>query len=229
MKLLIADDHHLIREGLKHTLESIYPDPVVIEAADGAAVIEALQENPDIELILLDFFMPGTNGFDLVSRLCNKYPDIPVVIVSASDDRLLMRKTLDRGVAGYIPKATDQEEVKQALQLVQSGGIYVPPHLVETAPAGDEEEHEASDHEVTSQDGVAIPSPTRKQQVLARLTNRQSEVLRLIAQGKTNKDISRLLEVSENTVKVHVTAVLKALGVANRTQAVIVAQRLGLR
>lgn len=225
MKLLVADDHHLIREGLKHTLEGVYHNAVVVEATDGKEVLETLESNPDTELMLLDFFMPGTNGFDLVSKLCEEYPHIPVVIISASDDPLLMRKMLDRGAVGYVPKATDHEEVKRALQLVRSGGVYVPPHLAEAnkQPAGE------SHVEVKNHNGVSIPSPARKEQVLTNLTKRQIEVLQLIAQGKTNKDISRLLQVSENTVKVHVTAILKALGVTNRTQAVIVAQRLGVR
>jgi DNA-binding NarL/FixJ family response regulator len=222
LKILIADDHHLIREGLKITLESAFNDLQIVEAKDGVQVLEVVEENPDLDLILLDYFMPGTNGVSLVTTLCNRHPAIPVIIISASDDPALMHKLLDRGVAGFIPKATHQELIIRAIQLVVSGGTYIPPELMESgSPFSQEGNTQAT---ASSRSATYAESSN----MFSKLTQRQQEVLRLLAKGETNKDISRHLNVSENTVKVHVTAILKALGVSNRTQAVIVSQRLGL-
>lgn len=221
MKFLIADDHGLIREGLRYALEGTYRNLQVIEAADGGQVLERAAASPDIDLILLDYFMPGTDGFDLVSTLCDRYPHIPVVIISGASDPLLVHKTLERGVAGFIPKAAGQDAIIEALNLVLAGGIFIPPEIEDTADhAGGQYpwEHPSSQQAMTASARAA----------LGKLTRRQQQVLRLIVKGKTNKDISRDLKVSENTIKVHVTAILKVLNVSNRTQALLVAQKLGL-
>lgn len=222
MKFLIADDHHLIREGLKNALESAYIGLQVVEAKDGKEVLELAENNPDLDLILLDYFMPGTDGYSLVTTLCDRYPAIPVIIISASDDPALMHKVLDRGVAGFIPKSTHQELIIRAIQLVLSGGTYIPPELMESGGAFPQE-RDIQPASLNSPVSYAVTS-----YVFSKLTQRQQEVLGLLAKGETNKDISRHLNVSENTVKVHVTAILKALGVSNRTQAVIISQKLGL-
>ncbi len=221
MKFLVADDHGLIREGLRYALEGHYRDLEVIEAADGAQVLEHTAASPDLDLILLDYFMPGTDGFGLVSTLCDRYPHIPVVILSGTSDPLLVHKTLERGVAGFIPKATEQRIIIDALDLVLSGGIYIPPDI------DDGDDHNADPNPWGHPDGLQTLSAGAKA-VLSKLTRRQQQVLRLIVKGKTNKDISRDLQVSENTIKVHVTAILKVLRVSNRTQALLVAQKLGL-
>jgi DNA-binding NarL/FixJ family response regulator len=222
LKFLIADDHQLIREGLKNALESAYNNLLVVDAKDGKQVLDMVENNPDLDLILLDYFMPGTDGYSLVTTLCDRYPAIPVIIISASDNPALMHKVLDRGVAGFIPKATHQELIIRAIQLVLSGGTYLPPELREVAgPLNNVGKNPAA---LLSQP-ITFAEPS---DMFSMLTQRQQEVLRLLAKGETNKDISRHLNVSENTVKVHVTAILKALGVSNRTQAVIVSQKLGL-
>lgn len=210
MEFLIADDHHLIREGLRCALESAFEGLHVIEAADGNQVLEAAAQHPKLDLILLDYYMPATDGYSLLGALCDRYPHIPVVVISGSSDPVLAHKALERGAAGFLTKTTDHEEILGALQLVLSGGTYVPPEF--TTPA---------------RHGPLSKGP-QPDQILLSLTQRQRQVLKLMAQGRTNKDISRELNVSENTVKVHVTAILKALGVSNRTQAVLVAQKLGL-
>lgn len=223
MKFLIADDHHLIREGLKNALVNAYGELNVVEAKNGQQVLEKVENNPDLDLILLDYFMPDTDGYALVTTLCDRYPAIPVVVISASDDPALMHKVLDRGAAGFIPKATHQELIIRAIQLVLSGGTYIPPELREFASP--------LNHEDNATPAALLNRPVTSSEsshMLSKLTQRQQEVLRLLAKGETNKDISRHLNVSENTVKVHVTAILKALGVSNRTQAVIVSQKLGL-
>lgn len=228
MKFLVADDHHLIREGLRYALEGAYDDLLIVEAMDGRQVLEAVAGHADLDLILLDYFMPDTDGFSLVSELCERHPGIPVIILSGSDDPSLMHKLLERGAAGFLPKTTDHEVIMKALELVLAGGIYMPPDLSPPyrRPAR-EDAREALDDAVSPE--VADPEgPPTAPQVLTQLTQRQQQVLRLVAEGLTNKDISRELQVSENTVKVHVTAILKALNVSNRTQAVLVAQRLGI-
>lgn len=221
MKFLVADDHGLIREGLRYALEGHFRDLEVIEASDGTEVLERAADSPDLDLILLDYFMPGTDGIVLVSTLCDRYPRVPLVILSGSSDPLLVHKTLERGVSGFIPKATDQRTIIDALDLVLSGGIYVPPGVdIDVGRDGDHAPWETPDGRQALSAGARA--------VLEKLTRRQQQVLRLIVKGKTNKDISRELEVSENTIKVHVTAILRALRVSNRTQALLVAQKLGL-
>lgn len=224
MKFLIADDHGLIREGLRYALEDAYQDLEAVEARNGQQVLECAAQNPDLDLILLDYFMPGTDGFSLVSTLCDRYPHIPLVIISGSEDPHLVHKTLERGVSGFIPKISDHDTMIKALDLVLSGGIYIPPEISNIPVSADDTVGTNPwDHPLSQR---ALSSNARA--VLSKLTRRQQQVLRLLVKGKTNKDISRDLKVSENTIKVHVTAILKVLQVANRTQALLVAQKLGL-
>lgn len=218
MKFLVADDHHLIREGLRYALEGAFDELSIVEATDGNQVLQGVAGNPDLDLILLDYFMPETNGFALVSELCERYPDIPVIVLSGASDPALVHKLLDCGAAGFLSKTTDHGVILEALQLVLAGGVYMPPDL---APELAEALSDCTDY--APSDGTMATEHLLKQ-----LTQRQYEVLQLMARGKTNKDISRQLGISENTIKVHVTAILKVLGVSNRTQAVLVAQRLGL-
>lgn len=218
LKFLVADDHHLIREGLRYALEGAFDELSIVEATDGNQVLQGVAGNPDLDLILLDYFMPETNGFALVSELCERYPDIPVIVLSGASDPALVHKLLDCGAAGFLSKTTDHGVILEALQLVLAGGVYMPPDLApELAEA-------LSDCTDCAPSGGTIAT----EHLLKQLTQRQYEVLQLMARGKTNKDISRQLGISENTIKVHVTAILKVLGVSNRTQAVLVAQRLGL-
>ncbi len=209
--MLVADDHALLRTGLIEALSLLHPAPTVYEASDAEQVMEILGAHPDLELILLDLFMPGANGFELLSRVCAATSGAPVVVLSASDDASHMRKALDCGAAGFIPKSAAREVMLSALGLVLAGGIYVPPDLLH-APAPPE------------YDG---PLPLGSDEVGTTLTARQQQVLRLIAQGRSNKQIARDLDLSQNTVKIHVAAVLRALGAANRTQAVTLARERG--
>jgi DNA-binding NarL/FixJ family response regulator len=219
LKFLVADDHQLIREGLRYALEGVFNDLLIVEAMDGAQVLDAVSSHPDLDLILLDYFMPGMDGFTLVSELCENRSSVPVIILSGSSDPLLMHRLLDCGASGFISKTTDHEVIMDALRLVLAGGIYIPSDFDPPArrPAQQADAVCACGCEET---GAGLDE--------IQLTQRQQQVLRLMAEGKTNKDISRVLSVSENTIKVHVTAVLKALCVSNRTQAVLAAQRLGL-
>lgn len=218
MKALIADDHVLIREGIKHTLQEQFKDIVVLQAENGQAVETITAGHKDFDFILLDLMMPDTDGFALLSKLCDTLPDSPVVILSASEKHSHMRKALDLGAAGFIPKSTPYDVMIQALQLVLSGGVYIPPDMLKPETRIDNPAGESH---------YIMPEEEREK-ILSSLTNRQKEVLLLMSKGCQNKEIARLLGISEHTIKIHVTAILKALGVSNRTQVVIAVQEMGL-
>jgi len=218
MRVLIADDHALVREGLRAAIVELVGAVQVSEAADAEQVMALLQGERDWKLILLDLRMPGANGFTLVSAVCNLLPDIPVVVLSATDDGETMRRALDCGVCGYIPKSTPREVMLQALRLVLAGGVYVPRAALSAEPARVEAEVRVPAWPTNS--AIRLPS--------GRLTDRQQQVLELLSRGLQNKQIARELTLSEHTVKIHVTAILDALGVSNRTQAVVAARKLGL-
>lgn len=200
MKILIADDHSLFREGLAHVLAGLDTDIELLHAADCTRAIELATAHADLDLVLLDLNMPGMNGMDALQRLCDGFPALPVVILSASTRRADMQHALDIGAMGFVPKDATGQQMIQALRLVLAGGVVVPPALVRA---------DADDWR-------------------ADLTERQREVLALLARGLVNKEIARTLDLAEATVKMHITAIMKLLGVSNRTQAVLAAQRLHL-
>lgn len=206
MKVLVADDHALMREGIKLALNRLSDDVSIYEASSGASVLQALGQQPDMNLVLLDLFMPDTDGFALLSQLCRSYPDLSVAILSASEDIHDIRRAIEQGALGYIPKSMPEGEMLDAFRIVSQGEVYLPKHI--------------SLEEGLVEDGALGDPP--------RLTNRQTEVLHLLAEGHTNKVIARNLGLSEYTIKIHVTAILKLLNATNRTQAVVEARRKGL-
>lgn len=215
MKILIADDHALIRAALRHLLRELDSDVTIVEAAVGRNVAPLVASHPDLELALLDLKLPGVNGFDLLAELRNTYPDLPIVVLSAADDATTMRAVLDRGAMGFIPKSASNEVMLGALRLVLLGGRYLPPELLRTT----------SDVLNSVATGV-----TPKSLADLKLTERQRDVLKLMVQGQSNKQICRALGLAETTVKIHVTAILRALNVASRTQAIVaIASRFGPR
>lgn len=218
MLVLLADDHALVREGLKHSLVELESDIEFIEAATAAEVVDRLSSHPTIKLALLDLVMPGSNGFELLAHVCNTYPSLPVTILSGSDDPAQMRKALDIGASGFITKSVSAEIMLSALRLVMAGGIYVPPDMVRPSSASTEE---------ISDTYPRLPLGIDKETQPDVLTARQHEVLERLEQGKSNKQIARELDLSENTVKIHVARILRALGVSNRTQAAVIARAQG--
>lgn len=217
MKILIADDHSLVRQGLKLELLELSAEATILEAADAGTVYEVLSGHPDIDLVILDLHMPGANELDLLSSLCNKYPDIPVVVLSAAESPRIMQRAIDRGAAGFIPKSAANEVLLSALQLVLSGGVYIPSQMIGETPHGTH----------TSQDNTG--APRRSTSLRPVLTDRQNDVLQLLSGGDSNKVIARKLGLSEHTVKIHLTAIFKTLGVSNRTEAAIASRELGLQ
>lgn len=234
MRILLVDDHTLFREALLHVLKQFDSAAVVIEASTAQEAIRLAGHYHDLDLILLDLALPGANGLSALPEFHMLRPTVPLVILSASEDIAAVRQALKTGAMGYIPKSCSSHEMISALRLVMAGEIYVPPALLaalETLESGPAPA--AAD---PAQPDGATQVPLAKLAVAALpgavgfegLTPRQLDVLRLMAQGLSNKGICKRLNLAEGTVKLHVTAIMRALNVSNRTQAVIEAARLGL-
>jgi len=217
MKILVVDDHALIREALTSVLKELKPDATVFEASDCRQAMGLVEAHPDLNLILLDLTLPDRDGYSVLAELRESHPAVPVVVLSALQDRANVVKALDLGAQGYIPKSANRDVMRSALQLVFAGGIYIPPEILahEDAPG--------------TQSAEKRPGSERPRVSPAELglTERQLEVLALMMQGKSNKAICRILDLAEPTVKNHVTAILRALKVTNRTEAVIAVNELG--
>ena len=215
MKILVVDDHVLIREALRGVLKELKGEATVIEAPNSRQARQRIEENPDLELILLDLNLPDGDGFAVLAELRERYPAISVVVLSAEDDRGNVAKALDMGALGFIPKSARREVMLSAFNLIFSGGIYIPPEILgRQEPVRHEPATAKPDRQVSAAD--------------LGLTERQMDVLALMMQGKSNKAICRVLDLAEPTVKNHVTAILKALKATNRTEAVIAAGALGV-
>lgn len=220
MKILIVDDHPLIREAVKHVLAQLDRDVQVLDAENCADANELIAANADLDLVLLDLSLPGSSGLSALESLREQHPSVPVVVLSARDEPDIVVRALDAGAMGFIPKTSSNELMLSALRLVFSGGVYVPPQAMAGDPA-------PGQSPVVNAPGAGQSTGMAPSEI--GLTERQTEVLALMLQGKPNKVICRELNLAEGTVKIHVTAILKALGATNRTQAVIAASRLGLR
>jgi DNA-binding NarL/FixJ family response regulator len=209
MKILLVDDHALIRDALRGVIKDLMDDASVLEASDCRQAMRLIQDHPDLHLVLLDLNLPDRNGFAVLADLRQRYATISIVVLSTINDRDSVLRALNLGALGFIPKSSPREVMVNALRLVFSGGIYVPPEAL--APVETKEMKQAR---------PASPADVG-------LTERQIEVLALLMRGKSNKAISRLLDMAEPTVKHHVTAILKALRATNRTEAVIAVGALG--
>lgn len=215
MKILVIDDHALIRQAMAGVLKKLRRDVVLLEAPNYAEAMARLAANADIELVLLDLTLPDSDGFDVLAELRERYPESAVVVLSAERDAEKVRRALDFGARGYIPKSAKADVIINALRLVMSGGVYIPPEILAgglTAPP--QVHYAAADNPMASPEAAG-------------LTERQINVLALIMQGKNNKNICRALNLAEPTVKNHVTAILRVLKVSSRTEAVITVNKLG--
>jgi len=215
MKFLVVDDHELIREAMRRALEQLDSNAAILEAADSRQAMLLIEENNGLDLILLDLNLPDRDGFSVLVELRKSYPSVAVVVMSAQQDHDSVVKALNLGALGFIPKSATRKVILGALQLVMSGGIYIPPQAL------------------PSEQPPLTPTPTPTSQAKPEtggdkvspadlgLTGRQIDVLALIMQGKSNKAICRVLDLSEPTVKSHVSAILRALNVSNRTEIVV--------
>lgn len=214
LKLLVIEDHALVREGLVQTLHQLDAEVSVMEAADCEGGCTILAAADDFDLVLLDLALPGIDGLTCLNLLRQRYPALPVVIVSAYDDAHTVNRALKAGAAGFVPKAYSGDHLLDALRKVLDGTIFVPE---QTLP---------------NQSGVGLSLPSAGKAVTASdigLTGRQADVLALMVKGRSNREIAELLGLSEGTVKIHITAIFKALGVSSRTQALVAVARQGIK
>ncbi|MCK1424473.1 response regulator transcription factor [Bradyrhizobium sp. 147] len=211
MKVLIVDDHTLIREALHAVLKELKREAVILEASSSREAMHIVEEHPDISLILLDINLPDRDGFSVLCELRQRYATIAIVILSSSDDQDTVRRAFKLGALGFIPKTTEREVMLNAIELVFSGGVYIPSKILEE----------------TAGPRFADKPLARDSLKGLGLTDRQIDVLALLMKGKSNKVIARTLNMAVPTVKNHITFVLKALGVATRTEAVIKVGKMG--
>ena len=213
MYILVVDDHALLRSGMRFLLRGLDPGIEIDEAGDCAQALERVAAR-SYDLVLLDLKMPGLDGLDALDALRKAAPAAPLVVLSGEDDPHVVRAAIERGAMGFIPKSSTPEVLVHALRLVLAHGVYLPPAMLDfVRPA-------------------PVPAPPRvasAEVLLPGLTPRQMNVLRCVIRGLPNKAIARELDVSEGTVKVHLTSVFRTLGAHNRTEAVYAAAKLGLR
>jgi DNA-binding NarL/FixJ family response regulator len=205
-RLVIADDHPLFRDALRQAVASVIPSAKIDEAGSFEDLTALLERDAEVDLVLLDLTMPGISGFSGLIYLRAQYPAIPVVIVSASDDVETIRRSVDFGASGFIPKRFGVDTLRDAILKVMEGDIWIP-----------------SDVDLSA---VTDPEMTRLRDRLVTLTPQQVRVLMMLSQGLLNKQIAYELGVSEATIKAHVSAILQKLGVESRTQAVIAAAKI---
>jgi len=211
MKLLVVDDHPVLREGLAALLRQGRPDAEVLQARDAHEGLGLVDLHEDIEVVVLDLVMPGLDGLEAIAEFGRRRPALPLIVLSSSEDPHMARQAIAQGALGYVPKSADPRTLLSAIALVLNGELYVPPLILNGG-------------------GAARPPPRLGdgETDVGQLTERQVDVLRLISDGQSNKAIAIALDLSENTVKVHVTAIFKALRVINRTQAANVGRSIGL-
>jgi DNA-binding NarL/FixJ family response regulator len=203
MKLLIVDDHAVVREGLAAMLRHAEAISSILQADGGEPGLAIAREHADLAMIILDLTMPGMAGTEAIAAFGAARPDVPIIVLSASESRADAQAALDAGALGYVPKSASSKTLLLALNLVLQGEMYLPPLLLGGAPE-------------------------RRPAGLPALTERQTDVLVMLAKGGSNKDIARALRLSDKTVKAHVSAIFRALNVSNRTQAAHAAREAGL-
>lgn len=205
-KIIIADDHPLCRGALHQTVKNLYPTAQISEASTLEHLIEQISFGPNIDLILLDLSMPGVRGFSGLLYLRSQHPNIPVAICSATEDSTTIRRALDFGASGFIPKSARLDTMAMAVHAIMGGEVWIPDDV---------------DLDVIDKDEEMIKR-------MSSLTPQQMRVLMMVSEGLLNKQIAYRLSVSEATIKAHVSAILQKLNVESRTQAVIIANRVGV-
>jgi DNA-binding NarL/FixJ family response regulator len=205
-RLAIADDHPLFRGALREAVSGLFDRVDIAEAGSFEELSKLLERGPELDLILLDLAMPGVRGFSGLMYLRAQYPSVPVVVVSANDDPAVIRRCMDFGASGFIPKTLGIEPIREAITRVLKGGVWTPPDVDLNA--------------ITDAETAALMAR------LTALTPQQVRVLMMLSEGLLNKQIAYELGVSEATVKAHVSAILQKLGVESRTQAVIAASKI---
>jgi DNA-binding NarL/FixJ family response regulator len=207
--VIVADDHPLFRAAIKEALEADQGQTTFLEANSFESLQELVDKKKEVDLVLLDLHMPGVSGFAGLIYLCKRYPSVPVVIISANEDPVVIQRALEHGAAGFIPKSSSIDTITDAIAAVLMGEIWSPDTTASNLPGKNISEMELAER-------------------MAQLTPQQFKVLMMMSQGLLNKQIAYKLEVSEATVKAHVSAIMSKLGVNNRTQAVLAASHLSV-
>ena len=205
--IIVADDHPLFREALQQALAPMMPGVHFVEADSFETLQGAVALNEDADLVLLDLDMPGAQGFSALAWLRNQYPALPVVVVSAASDPAVMRRAVDFGASGFIPKSSPLDTISEAIGVILDGELWLP------------------DSALSLEESSTSPDEELARRVSA-LTPQQFRVLSMLADGLLNKQIAAELDVSEATIKAHVTAIFRKLGVRSRTQAAVAARRI---
>ena len=210
--ILVADDHPLYREAIISVIEHSFPDSTTYEAEDFESALRVIEEHSELDLILLDFNMPGMDGLNGLIHLRNEAPEIPVAMISAEDDREVVLRTITYGAVGYISKVASSEKIDDAIKQIMAGQVYLPPDIIRnTQPSA----------RTTREESQGF-NPKQ----ISLLTRRQLLVLERLSKGDSNKQIAYELNIAETTVKTHVSAILSKLDVHNRMQAVLCASKV---
>ena len=226
MKILIADDHELFLKGLEFILQENLQNIELTTAQSYTDIFSILANTTDFDLIITDLAMPGANWLAAINKIHTTLPETPIIIISAVFDKEILQQTLDIGVAGYIPKTSSNSLIVSAINLVLAGGVYIPHELL----------YSTKNTSVSAEKQKEYISPLKTLEKLVtnttdvhpkRLTERQIDIVKCIAEGLSNKQIAYKLNLTEGTVKVHITVILKVLNVKNRTSAVIEAAKRG--
>lgn len=207
--VIVADDHPLFRTAIKEALEADQGETNFLEANSFESLQALVDKNREVDLVLLDLHMPGVSGFAGLVYLCKRYPSVPVVIISANEDPVVIKRALEHGAAGFIPKSSSIDTITDAIAAVLMGEIWSPDTTASNLPGNNVSEVELAER-------------------MAQLTPQQFKVLMMMSQGLLNKQIAYELNVSEATIKAHVSAIMSKLGVSNRTQAVLAANQLSV-
>ena len=226
MKVLLVDDHPLILSALRAVIEGIDASVEVVGVEGAEAAHAALAAQTGFDLVLLDLSLGEVDGFDVLAQLRERHPALPVVVISATERHADVIRAVDMGAMGFIHKRTSNRELSDALAMVMAGGVYVPPVMLGVPTVDPSLRPESGPPSIAELARAEVGQTRRSLQSLG-LTPRQSEVLELLLKGLPNKLIARQLKISVETVKDHVAAVLLALGVSSRTQAVLAVGQMG--
>jgi DNA-binding NarL/FixJ family response regulator len=207
--VLIADDHPLFRDALLHAVISAVPQAQVHSADDVHSLLDLIRQYPDADLLLLDLHMPGAHGYSALAHIRSQYPGLPTIVISGHEEPQVAHRSLAHGAAAYVPKSSSVEDIVRAIHAVLDGDVWLPQHLL-----GCDAELKPDEAEMAAR--------------IAALTPQQFRVLTMIAEGLLNKQIAFELDVSEATVKAHMTAIMRKLGVNNRTQVALATSHLAL-
>ena len=205
-RLVIADDHPLLRGALREAVGGLFAKAAIAEAGTFDEIAEILDRDGEVDLVLLDLAMPGTRGFSGLMYLRGQYPGVPVIVVSANDDPAAIRRCMEFGASGFIPKTLGVDEMRRVIARILDGDVWTPPDVDLKSPSD--------------------PAAAELMSRMATLTPQQVRVLMMLSEGLLNKQIAFQLGVSEATIKAHVSAILQKLGVESRTQAVIAASKI---